>query len=84
MELQPEIADIEVNEDLCSGCGVCVAVCPYDASKLEETEKGLKAVIDELKCKRCGVCVSACPAEARTIKDALVETIANTYATLAT
>jgi len=82
LELQPEISAIEVNEDLCCGCGICVAVCPYDASKLEKTEKGLVSVIDNLKCKRCGVCVSACPAGARTIKDKLVETITNTYATL--
>jgi NADPH-dependent glutamate synthase beta subunit-like oxidoreductase len=82
LELQPEISEIEVNEDLCSGCGICVAVCPYDASKLEKTEKGLVSVIDNLKCKRCGVCISACPAGARTIKDKLVEAITNTYATL--
>ena len=82
LELQPEIREIEVNEDLCSGCGVCIAICPYDASKLEKTEKGLKSVVDVLKCKRCGVCTSACPTGARTIKDELVETIANTYAAL--
>jgi len=57
-------------------------VCPYDASKLEKTEKGLVSVIDNLKCKRCGTCISACPAGARTIKDKLVETITNAYATL--
>ncbi len=83
MDLQPEIADIEVNDDLCSGCGVCIAVCPYDANKLEKTDKGLKSTVDVLKCKRCGTCVSVCPSEARTIKDTLAETIANTYATLA-
>jgi NADPH-dependent glutamate synthase beta subunit-like oxidoreductase len=82
LELQPEIPEVEVNEDLCSGCGICVAVCPYDASKLEKTEKGLVSVIDDLKCKRCGVCISACPAGARTIKDKLAETVANTCATL--
>ena len=83
MELQPEIADIEVDDDLCSGCGVCIAVCPYDANKLEKTEEGIKSTVDVLKCKRCGTCVSACPSEARTIKDALAETVANTYAKLA-
>ncbi len=84
MELRDEIPEIEVNEDLCCGCGVCVTVCPYDASKLEEVEegKGMKAVIDLNKCKRCGVCVMACPSEARTIKDAVVETVADTLATL--
>ncbi len=82
MELQPEIPDIEVDDDLCSGCGVCIAVCPYDANKLEKTEEGLKSTVGVLKCKRCGTCVSACPSEARTIKDALAETIADTYAAL--
>jgi len=82
LELQPEILEVEVNEDLCSGCGVCVVVCPYDACKLEKTEKGLVSVTDNLKCKRCGVCISACPAGARIMGDKLAETVANAYATL--
>jgi len=82
LELQPELPQIEVNQDICSGCGVCVAVCSYDAVKLEKSEDGLVSVIDDLKCKRCGLCASACPAGAITIKDDLVETIANTYVML--
>jgi len=82
LELQPEIPAIEINEDLCSGCGICLAVCGYDATKLEKRNGGLVAVIDDLKCKRCGVCISACPAEARNIKDGLLETIADTCAAL--
>ena len=82
MELQPELPEVEVNEDLCSGCGVCVAVCSYDAPKLEKSDKGLVAVIDDLKCKRCGLCVSACPAGAITTTDGLVEATANIYAAL--
>jgi len=81
-ELQSEISEIEVNKDVCSGCGVCIAVCPYDATRLEKSEEGPVAVIDDLKCKRCGVCVSACPTEAITIKDEFGETIVNTLATL--
>ncbi len=82
LELQPEIREIEVNHDKCSGCGICVALCSYDAIKLEKSEEGSVAAIDDLKCKRCGVCVAACPVEAIAIKDELVETIASTYATL--
>jgi len=80
--LQPEIPEIEVNSDLCSGCGVCVAVCPYGASRLETVEGKLRSVVDDAKCKRCGVCVTVCPSGARTIKDALAETVADTYTKL--
>jgi ferredoxin len=76
--LQVEIPDIEVNEDLCSGCGVCIAICPYEASTIEKSEDKIRSAIDELKCKRCGVCISACPSDARTIKDELAEAIKNT------
>jgi NADPH-dependent glutamate synthase beta subunit-like oxidoreductase/ferredoxin len=92
LELQDEIPEIETNEKICSGCGVCVDVCSYDATKLEQSkeyvrvswrsEAGLVAIIDESRCKRCGACVSACPAGARTIKDELVKTIDDTYAAL--
>lgn len=64
--MQPEIPQIEVNEDLCSGCGICSGLCNYDAIKMVKSDRGLVSVIDDLKCKRCGVCSAACPAEAIT------------------
>jgi NADPH-dependent glutamate synthase beta subunit-like oxidoreductase/NAD-dependent dihydropyrimidine dehydrogenase PreA subunit len=67
--LQPEISTIEVDEDRCSGCGICVAVCNYDATSLVASGNGLLAAIDDLKCKRCGVCSAACPADAISIKN---------------
>lgn len=80
LELQPEIPAIEVNDDLCSGCGICIAVCRYDATKLEKRGEDLVSVIDETKCKRCGLCVVACPAEARSIKDGFAETVESAIA----
>jgi len=82
LDLQPEIPAIEVDENLCCGCGVCVAVCPYEARKLEKRDSGKIAVIDDSKCKRCGVCIMACPSGANKIKDSLEETIASTYAAI--
>jgi len=64
LEIQLEIPKIELNRDICSGCGVCVALCSYDAIKLEKSGDGAVAVINDLRCKRCGVCVAACPSAA--------------------
>ena len=75
LELQTEIADIEVNRDKCSGCGICVALCSYDAIKLEKSGEGSVAVIDDRRCKRCGVCVAACPSMAITIEHCIDEEI---------
>jgi len=79
MGLQSEIPQIALSREVCSGCGVCVAVCPYDAIKLERTDGGRVAVMDIIKCKRCGLCVSACPSGAVTIEDNLADIIASTY-----
>jgi NADPH-dependent glutamate synthase beta subunit-like oxidoreductase/ferredoxin len=61
---QPEISEVYVDQELCSGCGVCIGLCPYDAITRVPTgvsnNKGT-VVIDELKCKRCGACSAACP-----------------------
>jgi NADPH-dependent glutamate synthase beta subunit-like oxidoreductase/CheY-like chemotaxis protein/NAD-dependent dihydropyrimidine dehydrogenase PreA subunit len=77
--LQSELAPITLNQDLCSGCGVCVTVCPYDALSLVKTDGGRAALMDIIRCKRCGLCVSACPSGAVTINDSLAETIARGY-----
>jgi len=64
LELQIEIPEIEINQEICSGCGVCVFLCSYDAIKLEESGNEAVAVINDLRCKRCGVCAAACPSGA--------------------
>jgi len=50
----PTVATI--NKSLCSGCGMCVDVCPYDALSLED----FKAQVNEVLCEGCGTCVATC------------------------
>ncbi len=57
LELQPIIA--VVDDDRCSGCRVCVSVCPYKAISFD-TEKNA-AVVSDVLCQGCGTCVAACP-----------------------
>ncbi|MEM3704205.1 MAG: 4Fe-4S dicluster domain-containing protein, partial [Candidatus Bathyarchaeia archaeon] len=55
----------KVEEELCSGCGICESVCAYSAVKMEKNSKEkLKAYTIETLCKGCGVCAAACPAKA--------------------
>lgn len=58
----PEVA--EVNEDLCSGCSICVPQCPYGA-----ITPGDVAHVNELLCEGCGTCVAACPSGAMTMRN---------------
>ena len=60
---EPIIA--HVNEELCSGCGVCQSVCPYGAIKVINKV----AKVNEVLCEGCGTCVSACPSAAIQLKN---------------
>ncbi|MEW6070353.1 MAG: FAD-dependent oxidoreductase, partial [Candidatus Thermoplasmatota archaeon] len=45
-----------VDKNKCSGCGICISTCVYDAIELAE---GV-AKVNEILCKGCGACVAAC------------------------
>ena len=55
-----------VNERLCTGCGLCVPACPYDAREIDE-DTG-KAKVIEVLCQGCGACAVACHSGATTHK----------------
>jgi len=51
---------VQINQEKCTGCGLCVEVCPVEAISMEDD----KAKIDAEKCVDCGQCVEECPNEA--------------------
>ncbi len=55
--VSPQVAYIP--EELCSGCRVCNALCPYTAITFDEEKQ--VSVVNEALCKGCGTCVAACP-----------------------
>ena len=60
-----EAAPAMVIEELCTGCGICVRACPFQAISMEE-RNGILSVcrIEPSLCKRCGNCVVECPVKA--------------------
>jgi ferredoxin len=60
---------MEINKELCTGCGTCVIYCPVEAivSTNTKTEKGREVrAVDLDRCVECGNClrVKVCPADA--------------------
>jgi len=66
LKAEPNVAFVD--DDLCSGCSICISVCPYNAIERVEEEingkKIIRAKINEGLCQGCGTCVSACPSSA--------------------
>jgi len=54
-----------VNKNLCTGCGMCVQVCPYEAIALKDD----KAEVNEVLCEGCGTCSATCLRAAVEVKN---------------
>jgi heterodisulfide reductase subunit A len=48
-----------IDEDECSGCRICISVCPYDAIEFDDEKR--VSHIQEAICEGCGACIAACP-----------------------
>ena len=55
----------EYNKDLCTGCEVCIKVCPFHAIQKNENDE---IEIIEALCKGCGVCGATCTNNAIVIR----------------
>jgi heterodisulfide reductase subunit A len=47
-----------VRAELCSGCGLCAALCAYSAVEIDPVKN--IAVVNETLCKGCGACAASC------------------------
>ena len=47
---------VSVNKDKCTGCAICVSICPMEAIDIKDG----KAHVNDT-CVECRVCISECP-----------------------
>jgi len=65
--VKPEAINAVVDEDKCSGCGICELLCPFQAIELQPKDSRRVSHVNEAMCKGCGTCSAACPSGAITM-----------------
>lgn len=59
------VASLQLDENKCVGCGMCLTVCPHAVFQMNEKH----AVIENMDaCMECGACANNCPTEAIAVK----------------
>jgi heterodisulfide reductase subunit A len=59
VRVEPLIAIVD--EGRCSGCSICIGICPYNAIRLKTQGNIRVAEVDPALCKGCGACTASCP-----------------------
>jgi len=62
--VKPEAINAWIDEDKCSGCGICELLCPFQAIELQPRDDRRVSHVSEVVCKGCGTCSAACPSGA--------------------
>ena len=64
-----------IKNELCTGCGTCIAACPNDAIKLTLNKKNgiYLPELDEDKCSKCRLCYAICPGHGINLKELELE-----------
>ncbi len=53
-----DVVTLEINSEACTGCGMCVQVCPHGVFVLRD---GTVSVDHRDYCMECGACTRNCP-----------------------
>ena len=64
MKYLKNVSSLQIDHAKCTGCGMCVTVCPHQILELQDK----KVVIFDLdSCMECSACSINCPFEAITV-----------------
>ncbi|MBU2622996.1 MAG: 4Fe-4S binding protein [Proteobacteria bacterium] len=66
VSVQNASQEVKRENDKCTHCGACTAVCPTGALSIKRTD--MTVSFDQSKCSVCELCVPACPPRAMKIR----------------
>ena len=66
MKYLKDVVTLQHDLEKCTGCGMCLAVCPHRVFKPYE---GKVRITDRDKCMECGACAKNCPFEAIEVEE---------------
>lgn len=60
------MAKIEIKEDICKGCGLCVNACPKKIMEIQKDKRNKKGYFsvfcnNQDACISCAMCATMCP-----------------------
>jgi len=66
-KLELEAITANIDDEVCTGCKVCVSMCPFKAIGFDGSAN--VARVNEVLCRGCGTCAGACPSGAATARN---------------
>lgn len=66
MKYLKDVVTLQHNTEKCTGCGMCLAVCPH---RVFERFEGKVRITDRDQCMECGACAKNCPVEAIEVQE---------------
>jgi ferredoxin len=67
MKYLKNVVTLRLDQDRCTGCGMCLTVCPHQVFGLRNGSPRV-CIQNRDACMECGACSRNCPAEAISVK----------------
>jgi NAD-dependent dihydropyrimidine dehydrogenase PreA subunit len=61
MKYLRDVASLELYSERCTGCGICLEVCPHEVFGLENRKA---IILEKDRCMECGACANNCAFDA--------------------